>query len=84
MNQTNAQAALQAAVTLHARLSDNDINAHARRVVLSSAKEFKKWLDGNAEPLPNVIELSPTDRQLLRDLEPRPTFPVTSHKGLGF
>lgn len=67
---TNAQAALQAAVTLHARIEDQ-VKDISRQNVIRTAVGFKEWLDEITEeaPEPTFVELSPADRQLLRDLQ---------------
>lgn len=48
MSTTNAQAALQAAATLHARI-DGQVKDISRRNVKESANSFKTWLDDNTE-----------------------------------
>jgi hypothetical protein len=71
---TNAQAALQAAVTFHSRLN-NAINGKSRHSVEYTADQFLVWLDENSEwpvsePTLTIVELSPADRELLRELRP--------------
>lgn len=80
MTTSNAQAALQAAVKMTIAGGNNT------EVMINRANAAFEWLEAHTavKVLPTVVELSPFDRQLLRDLKPRPTFPVTSHKGSGF
>lgn len=74
---TNAQAALQSAVTLHARISGKSINESTRNTVKHTANSFKEWLDENTEPREEtIVALSPVDRELLRGLRPVPPFPT--------